>query len=490
MRDFILHGNVVSFYGLTDLDDCFSTADGYCSKQSVYELLKNSRFNMNNSMKYALCLNISKGMQYLHKQGISHGLLTTKCCFLDDNWTVKVGTWSFVKLANDVKEQAVHRDVFGANEWEMPEFWTAPEILRLDVQPTEGSDVYSFAIVMQEIFTREAPYVEHRETQTPNDVLQAVISTSMRPVFTPDTPVASREIMERAWEMDPIGRPSFTGICTMLKNSHPKNKTFMDCMMKALEDYTNELEEKLQETQVWDVNYTKSTDTDNYKALPAEIAMSFSAGATPSLEKFDSASVLVSVIHDFADIIAASNAPDIATMLKDLYMAFDHVLAEESVHKYDISADSYFVVSGLPTRRNGHAIVLSRIALAFLVITKSIIVKHNGCQLKMKIGVATGPGMAGVLDPKFLMKYTIFGKTSGLARTFANATPPMTIQISEATCSAIQTTREFTIIPAKSPDERKQRNTNDILTYDKWMLEISMKRPQVSALLMLGFVKP
>ncbi|XP_067652446.1 atrial natriuretic peptide receptor 1-like [Haliotis asinina] len=452
MRDFILHKNVVALYGLTDVDDCVSTAEAYCSKHSVYELLQNSRFNMNNSMKYALCLDIAKGMQYLHRQGICHGLLASKCCFLDEHWTVKVGKWSFVKLANRLKVQAVHRDVFGANEWDMVEFWTAPEILRLDVSPTEYSDVYSFSIVMQEIFSRDGPYMEHKETQSPNDVLQAVISTSMRPAFTPDTPVGSREIMERAWEMDPIGRPSFAGICSMIKNAHPKNKPLMDCMMKAFEDYTYELEEKLQGTQVWEITNTKSVDTANYTALPAEIAMSYSAGAPPSLEKFDSASVLVSVIHGLADIVAASTASDITTMLRDLQAALDNALSEETVHKFDISANSYYVVSGLPTRRNGHATVLSRIALSFLVIAKSCTIKHNGCQLQMKVGVATGPGMAGVLDPKFLLKYTIFGKTMDWANTLANTTPPMTIQISEATCSAIQTSKEFTVIPAKPPD--------------------------------------
>ncbi|XP_046550670.1 atrial natriuretic peptide receptor 1-like [Haliotis rubra] len=478
MRDFILHKNVVALYGLTDLDGCVSTAEGYCSKGSVYEFLQNTRFNMNNSMKYALCLDIAKGMQYLHRQGICHGLLTSKCCFLDEHWTVKVGKWSFVKLANRMKEQAVHRDVFGANDWDMTEFWTAPEILRLDVHPTEGSDVYSFSIIMQEIFTRDGPYMEHKDTQSPNDVLQAVISTSMRPAFTPDTPVASREIMERAWEMDPIGRPSFAGICTMIKNAHPKNKTLMDCMMKAFEDYTYELEEKLQGTKVWDITNTKSADVDNYTALPSEIAMSFSAGATPSLEKFDSASVLVSVIHGLADIVAASTASDIATMLKDLQKALDNVLSEETVHKFDISATSYYVVSGLPTRRNGHATVLSRIALSFLVIAKSCTIKHNDCHLQMKVGVATGPGMAGVLDPKFLMKYTVFGNTMDWAHTLANTTPPMTIQISEATCSAIQTSKEFTVIPAKPLDGQLVNNKNSLNRCVTRFLDYMIKHQQ------------
>jgi len=41
------------------------------------------------------------------------------------------------------------------------QLWTAPELLRMTTRPINGTqkaDVYSFAIVLQEIMFREAPY--------------------------------------------------------------------------------------------------------------------------------------------------------------------------------------------------------------------------------------------------------------------------------------------------------------------------------------------
>jgi len=46
-------------------------------------------------------------------------------------------------------------------EYHHSQLWTAPELLRMTTRPINGTqkgDVYSFAIIMQEIVFRSAPY--------------------------------------------------------------------------------------------------------------------------------------------------------------------------------------------------------------------------------------------------------------------------------------------------------------------------------------------
>ena len=49
----------------------------------------------------------------------------------------------------------------GEYEFYRNQLWTAPELLRMTTRPINGTqkaDVYSFAIILQEIMFREEPY--------------------------------------------------------------------------------------------------------------------------------------------------------------------------------------------------------------------------------------------------------------------------------------------------------------------------------------------
>jgi len=55
----------------------------------------------------------------------------------------------------------------GEFEFYRDQLWTAPELLRMKTRPVNGTqkaDVYSFAIILQEIMYRSAPYFIDVET--------------------------------------------------------------------------------------------------------------------------------------------------------------------------------------------------------------------------------------------------------------------------------------------------------------------------------------
>ena len=75
---------------------------------------------------------------------------------------------------------------------------------------------------VQEIFSRDMPYSETRHSLSPGQALEKVVCESLRPVFTADTPLEARDVMQRAWEMDPLARPSMTDLLDLILKACPK----------------------------------------------------------------------------------------------------------------------------------------------------------------------------------------------------------------------------------------------------------------------------
>ena len=96
-------------------------------------------------------------MAYLHSTVLqSHGSLKSSSCLVDGRWVLKVtsyGCQAFKTVdKDDDNEYAKYRDLL----------WMAPELLRsnetLPRYGTQKGDVYSYAIILQEIIYRAMPY--------------------------------------------------------------------------------------------------------------------------------------------------------------------------------------------------------------------------------------------------------------------------------------------------------------------------------------------
>ncbi|KAK3803743.1 hypothetical protein RRG08_029671 [Elysia crispata] len=182
MRDSLINANVVRFYGLTDLHDGRYVIEDFCSKGTVLDVLQNGRYNLTTDFKMSVALEIACGMAHLHVNNVVHGMLRSTCCWLDNKWTVKIGDWEYCKLLSVQNPKTSPLQVLrskGAtgDKYELlfRDFWTAPELLRSDLEdwPSQASDVYSFAIILQELFTRDEPYFELAEHLTPDQVLHS-----------------------------------------------------------------------------------------------------------------------------------------------------------------------------------------------------------------------------------------------------------------------------------------------------------------------------
>jgi serine/threonine protein kinase len=93
--------------------------------------------------------------------------------------------------------------------------WLAPEVMRNE-EYTEKADVYSYGIILWEIFSRQFPFGNKTIYQIELDVVEG-----RRPEFPEDAPPFYVELASDCWQQDPLRRPSFKQILERLRSSLP-----------------------------------------------------------------------------------------------------------------------------------------------------------------------------------------------------------------------------------------------------------------------------
>ena len=156
---------------------------------------------------------ISRGMRYLYSQGVEHRDLKCANCLLTAEGRVKVVDFGLSRC-EELRTQMT--STIAMNLKGTPAFM-APEMLE-EQTFTEKSDVYSFAIVLWEIWSRRSPWA----TDPPAIVISRVVLKRARPPV-PKMPTDLRELMCRCWAHKPDDRPTFSEIATLLGETTPRS---------------------------------------------------------------------------------------------------------------------------------------------------------------------------------------------------------------------------------------------------------------------------
>ncbi|EFN89474.1 Atrial natriuretic peptide receptor A [Harpegnathos saltator] len=321
--------------------------------------------------------------------------------------------------------------------------WIAPELLPLTVTPgsvaTQKGDVYSFAIILEEIVVRSGPYEVARTFMTAQEIVSKVSASEnppLRPEVAPkDCPADILSLMERCWHEIPEERPSFhmiRGIIRRIMRGYCEN--LMDDLLRRMEQYANNLEALVEEkTEQLSLEKRRSEEL-LYQVLPRQVAGQLMAGEMVQPEQFESVTIYFSDIVGFTALCAQSTPMEVVDFLNDLYSTFDRIIGFYDVYKVETIGDAYMVVSGLP-ERNGdeHAREIGLMALAILDAVKSFTIMHKqNSQLSVRIGVHSGPVCAGVVGQK-MPHYCLFGDTVNTASRMESSGLPLRIHVSETT---------------------------------------------------------
>nr|XP_004671907.1 heat-stable enterotoxin receptor [Jaculus jaculus] len=433
--------NLTKFYGTVKLDTRIFGVIEYCERGSLREVLNDTISYpdgtfMDWEFKISVLYDIAKGMSYLHSSKIEvHGRLKSTNCVVDSRMVVKITD-------------------FGCNSILPPkkDLWTAPEHLRRASVSQKG-DVYSFAIIAQEIILRKETFYTLSCRDQTEKIYRVENSDGIKP-FRPDLFLETAEekelevylLVKSCWEEDPEKRPDFKKIENTLAKifglfHDQKNESYMDTLIRRLQLYSRNLEHLVEErTQLYKAERDRA-DRLNFMLLPRLVVKSLKEKGIVEPELYEEVTIYFSDIVGFTTICKYSTPMEVVDMLNDIYKSFDHIVDHHDVYKVETIGDAYVVASGLPKRNgNRHAVDISKMALDILSFIGTFELEHlPGLPVWIRIGVHSGPCAAGVVGIK-MPRYCLFGDTVNTASRMESTGLPLRIHMSSSTIATLKRT--------------------------------------------------
>ncbi|XP_046948928.1 atrial natriuretic peptide receptor 1 [Lynx rufus] len=439
----------------------------YCPRGSLQDILENESITLDWMFRYSLTNDIVKGMLFLHNGAIcSHGNLKSSNCVVDGRFVLKITDFGLESFRDPEPEQG--------HTLYAKKLWTAPELLRMASPPARGSqagDVYSFGIILQEIALRSGVFHVEGLDLSPKEIVERV-TRGEQPPFRPSLALQSHleelgQLMQRCWAEEPQERPPFQQIRLMLRKFNREHSSnILDNLLSRMEQYANNLEELVEDRTQAYLEEKRKAEALLYQILPHSVAEQLKRGETVQAEAFDSVTIYFSDIVGFTALSAESTPMQVVTLLNDLYTCFDAVIDNFDVYKVETIGDAYMVVSGLPVR-NGllHAREVARMALALLDAVRSFRIRHRPQEeLRLRIGVHTGPVCAGVVGLK-MPRYCLFGDTVNTASRMESNGEALKIHLSSETKAVLE---EFGGFELELRGDVEMKGKGKVRTY--WLL--------------------
>lgn len=187
----------------------------------------------------------------------------------------------------------------------------------------------------------------------------------------------------------------------------------------------------------------EKSDTLLLNILPREIAPRLKNNPGTIADGYECASILFADIVNFTPWSAELPPAEMVAMLNEIFSYFDSLLEPHGVEKIRTIGDNYMCVAGVPTPRPDHAQTLARMALAMREYIRGR-PPRNGKHLDFRIGINSGPLVAGVIGTKKFV-YDVWGDPVNVASRMESNSIPGKIQIGRATYELIK--NEFVCEP-------------------------------------------
>ncbi len=191
-------------------------------------------------------------------------------------------------------------------------------------------------------------------------------------------------------------------------------------MLEALESFLKELTAEREKADQLLLNVLPHPIADRLKNEQRTIADSFAE-----------ATVLFADIVGFTAMASHTSPVELVSLLNHIFSAFDRLAELHSLEKIKTIGDAYMVVGGIPVHREDHVESVAQMALDMQEAISKFN-QENNSEFSMRIGISTGPVVAGVIGIKKFI-YDLWGDTVNIASRMESHGLPGCIQVTAAT---------------------------------------------------------
>jgi class 3 adenylate cyclase/uncharacterized membrane protein YidH (DUF202 family) len=175
--------------------------------------------------------------------------------------------------------------------------------------------------------------------------------------------------------------------------------------------------------------------------LPGPVAERLKNSSQTIADGFSNVSVMFVDIVNFTQVAANMSPSQVFTMLNRIFSAFDELAEEYRLEKIKTIGDAYMVAGGLNEDVTDYSAAIADLAVSMRDLLRRDFTV-NASQLEVRIGIGTGPIIAGVLGKKKFI-YDLWGDTVNIASRITSEGAPGMIQCDTSTYQRLATLFDF-----------------------------------------------
>lgn len=170
--------------------------------------------------------------------------------------------------------------------------------------------------------------------------------------------------------------------------------------------------------------------------LPGAIAERLKNSTQPIADGFAEVSVMFADIVNFTRVAEGLTPQQVFAMLNKIFSSFDELAERYGLEKIKTIGDAYMVAGGLNDTRSDYSEALADMALDMCRLLRHDF-NINEQHLEVRIGIGTGPVVAGVVGKKKFI-YDLWGDTVNIASRVTTEGIPGMVQVDERTYARLR----------------------------------------------------
>lgn len=200
------HRNLVQLYGVCTQQKPIYLVTEFMELGCLLNFLRQRRGTLAAQDLLGICHDISQGMQHLEENRFIHRDLAARNCLVNTSMVVKVSDFGMTRYVLDDQ-------YWSSSGTKFPVKWSPPEVFNF-CRYSSKSDVWSFGVLMWEVFTEGKMPFEHSQ----NHEVVLMVTQGHRLYRPKKAAPHIYNIMKMCWMEKPDERPTFSETSLMITN--------------------------------------------------------------------------------------------------------------------------------------------------------------------------------------------------------------------------------------------------------------------------------